>query len=586
MNPTTPAETLNSASELWETLVGLKMIQPETYDQDLAQDIAVQLPPGKPLAQGMQEAKWTPKDLLRSILPTIDSFGSLISDLLNLYDKVDAKEATNGNLQISYEFDENETLDQTLASFRAVACQLEKAKSAAGKFTFPSIYPDLPFDNAGNLDRSEYQKERIKSMANWSIKLPTSNGNITPAIARGISLVRLVLTAYFDKLNNNPEDRSESRENSAEIEDENSVKLFQIIFIAHTDYFPEVVSLQLEKSVSRIWQASPSEQESWLSQIENWYSTFWQPGNDNVAEVLQDILSLPSWGKRHELYSAWAICIFEKAFASQELSFNVVNNTLRFPFKATQIASFKDENGVVEIWSEVRSEAEGMLSPNRVNGVQPDYRLMRPGQDPKEAELAVEIKHYWKPKGAQHGVTAKDYAKALPLAKIFLVAHGPIGKTAINKVDESNRPRTLFCENIRALNSPQTNSLISELRGCFPPPAPSLSVITLVRGSFLEFQTKIMGETGATILLSKNLSAGSVRLSKIENGVINLEIVCHPERSHSIDTSDLEVELTFDDESVRCFSPRYGNITRVWNLGRIANGSFLPSSETWELESS
>lgn len=574
-----------TATELWSRLVEVGVLRPQSYDADIVTLLKSQLPGSGSLAPRMAVVGWTARDLLRAMSPVVDSFAGLMRDLLSLYSDIAATKATNDNLTVAFEFDEGDVFDQSLAQFRGAVAALDQARAARGEFVLSPQRWNYPAANMNSPDYVEAGALRDDREGEWGFTLSAPPEAVDPALTRGVSLVYAVLTAACNTMLDYGGTMHAVHNNAllwGPRTDEFAAH--RALFIDFTDYHPEVTILQLRADVEYLESRSTGEVQRWLRGIEEWCASFWDSdARDDAEAALESVLSLPMWGKRHELYSAWVVCVIAKAFKDRRLQFEVVDGTLKFPFKATKIASFEDELGPVELWAEVRSDASGDLTHGRKRGVQPDYRFLRPGQEPADTEMAVEVKQYRRAAAARHGDTARDYAQALPHARVTIVAHGPIGSTAIGRVGESDRSRVEFRENMRSLESVEAEGLVSELQQVFPPVPACIVAIEVARCSVE--QVEILLGVQRRELVGLTNPRGSAPLPAIGSSTeeeLVLEIVCHPERGHTIDQAGLRVALTFSDGEVRSFEALPPNFTKVWHIGTVRGASFLMSAETIE----
>lgn len=583
MTDSVPSTPMSSAAGVWRHLVNCGVLQPASYDEDIATLLNAELAGAGDLAARMEVAGWNARDLLRAMASTMDSFAVLIRDLLSLYTNIAATHATNENLTISYEFDEGDAFDQSLAQFRSAVATLDRAKTARGSFVLSPQRWNYPSAQMWSFTNAEVQTLRDGGWDRWGFTLPVPPETGDPAVARGVSLVYAVLTAACDTLQNyGATMHAVSNSSAFRDRDKNEVAEHQALFFDFTDYFPEAVILGLRADVEYLTSRPSKDVYIWLREVENWCSSFWKIESCDAESALESVLSLPMWGKRHELYSAWAVCVIAEAFKGQNLRFEVVNGRLNFPFKATKIASFEDRGGSVELWAEVRSIASGELAHGRKHGVQPDYRFLRPGQEDSETEMAIEVKHYRNAAAARHGDTARDYARALPKARVLIVAHDPIGKTAIDRVNAADRDRVTFRENVRSLLSPEAKALIAELTDVFPPDR-HVKDIEVMPCRVNEVEVRLIAKQvgpGRSIILCRGK-----RIQVLEPSTeaeVVLEIVCHPEKRHTIDVACPRVAITFSDGEVRGFEAVGPNCSRSWHIGSLGAASFTMSTETKE----
>lgn len=144
---------------------------------------------------------------------------------------------------------------------------------------------------------------------------------------------------------------------------------------------------------------------------------------------MEDLLRLPIWTKRSELYAVWVATEIVAALNPHQVRLHHNEGRLDFAFRETLLASVLTARPLVSLYGEKRSP----LSPDarstvRSEGVQPDYGLWRAGNaHPDSCLLAIECKHYKKSGGAAFTEVLSDYAHSLRFAKIYLVSHGPIG---------------------------------------------------------------------------------------------------------------------------------------------------------------
>jgi hypothetical protein len=156
---------------------------------------------------------------------------------------------------------------------------------------------------------------------------------------------------------------------------------------------------------------------------------------DRSVKVLLDMLDLPVWKKRHELYSVWAgTVLLRTAYAHGDgFRFHLVNGKLSFAFGGSQLATYERAGQAYEVWAELRSELLGS-SKKRKGGIQPDFRVVR--TDPSVSrgsatDFILECKHYLVQSRSNFAAAANDYANSCPSAHVFLVNHGPVDEASL-----------------------------------------------------------------------------------------------------------------------------------------------------------
>ncbi|MCP2027403.1 hypothetical protein L1276_002560 [Flavobacterium sp. HSC-32F16] len=149
----------------------------------------------------------------------------------------------------------------------------------------------------------------------------------------------------------------------------------------------------------------------------------------SVKELL-NLLSLPVWRKRHELYSTWILTRIDKAFEGCQVELHHQEGRLALGFKQAHILSIETRDEILELWCEVRSPLENPSSEKRKEAVQPDYRILPAGSvaSPEKHIAAVEVKQHKSTSRKNFLEALNDYAVALPNALIVLANYGPVSK--------------------------------------------------------------------------------------------------------------------------------------------------------------
>jgi hypothetical protein len=159
--------------------------------------------------------------------------------------------------------------------------------------------------------------------------------------------------------------------------------------------------------------------------------------NITISDI-EEILSLPIWNRRYELYSAWVLTSILHALRAHSISLHDDHGVISFAFRETLMASVLSSQPPARILSEKRIPA-GHLSGHsgRVASVQPDYSLWT---EMERCPLVVECKHYRKSSTRNFADALNDYSAALPDAVVILVNYGPVSprvQQAISATSES-----------------------------------------------------------------------------------------------------------------------------------------------------
>jgi hypothetical protein len=162
---------------------------------------------------------------------------------------------------------------------------------------------------------------------------------------------------------------------------------------------------------------------------------------ERTYKDLLDILRLPTWKKRSELYAVWVGTVLLRCAHEQAgtLTFNTQDGVLSFSFAATRLATYSFGGQHYDVWGELRSELT-RVSSQRTEGIQPDFRVLESGPASANARtrLIVEVKHYWVADRRKFCEAVSDYAHSCPSARVLLVSHGPLNETNFRQYIEAS----------------------------------------------------------------------------------------------------------------------------------------------------
>jgi len=207
-------------------------------------------------------------------------------------------------------------------------------------------------------------------------------------------------------------------------------------------------------------------------------------GENWVAHTIQDLLDvlhLPAWQRRHELYSVWVGTRLLKVVAqcAPDMHFHPVDNVLSFAFGGSRLATFNWNNKQFDVWAELRSALVG-TSAKRTTAIQPDFRILQPSlAQPADLQTTyvLECKHYLAASVSNFTQAAADYARSCPKALVHLVNHGPADDTVMRaKLAVALQTRTRFIGDATPLEEAASQALSTAMRdavfpGWVPPPS-------------------------------------------------------------------------------------------------------------------
>src|SRR5665647_605193 len=452
------SDVLSTAADLWLSWVRAGVLRPQDYDSDVAdlvrrRIVGRETKGGPPIENLLDLTSWGPRELIHAIAPAVASFVGMHKDLLALYTRIGAASGTGDNLRVQYEFAEGDWLDESLGAFRETSEQLMSfatrmrplAFSLDRAFSGPKPPTPRSMHDVAGLDPSaDLSLWRLDS----GVEPPTPTGNerFDELIGRYHDVIQMALQLLAGIGQNT----REVREWLWGLE-RPSGSVREALAQAATDYWPLWAAGSMHGFCDTVQSGDLVPDARLLDQLDAWLAEFWGAEVDVTIEQtvreLTDILSMPTWGRRHELDSAWVLAQIDEALLKSRLNFVVVRGALRLPFRATLLAHLDPPGGEVELWCELRSEANGLSG--RVGAIQPDYRFVRRTAGREFTVAAIEVKQYLQAATKNPGDALRDYAHGLPEAQVLLVAHGPLGADVRARVREEDRDRTSLFPHVR-----------------------------------------------------------------------------------------------------------------------------------------
>ena len=484
-----------TAAELWCGWERSGALRPQDYDADIVEHARSVLVRGGhsasgPIPAALDRAGWTARDLIHTFAPILASFTGMQRDLLRLLERVGASSGTEDNLRVQYEFAEGDLLDESLAAFRETVRRTEAVLLQLRPIAFDArhAFESVLHRHMSNRWIDEFVATTGATRFTWQFSsgvpdpVRTGDPRVDVRADRVIALVREVLSmlaAVADDAGSLPFPRGR---HSREPEQD---PLGQMVMAAR-DLWPLATASAVHRWTTRIANGTLTATDELLAAVEAWLDGFeaaalQETTIEQTVDDLTDVLSLPMWGRRHDLYSAWIATQLDRAVDSR-FEFVVHNGALRFPFRETLLAHLDTADGPVELWCELRSPATGPLSGGRKANIQPDYRLLRAssGAARERTVAAVEVKQYKAAAGTRHGATLRDYVANLPGATVFLVGHGPLGRNVAGAVPTADRGRAQVHPDVRVGRPVESAGFRADFGGLFPkPPAVCASRIEL-----------------------------------------------------------------------------------------------------------
>lgn len=472
---------IRTSGELWKTLLEQGGLQPETYDKRLILDLTEELclDPTKPFYPQLTEV--SPTKLLVALLSALQPWSTMLSDIMQMFER-HGVHTSNSLLLIEFDFGpSNEKLQfdvnhfkraqelqqALLASIQSVSSSdielyelwrlivVELATSHGIRVSNPRQVTEI-----ARLDGVAYFSNNPPSAVNarqwfgytldqngrdhnyWpfndSLPLPLwKPGDPLAAAVNSLTTIIVMLRkravdywswedVYFayhrhpqdPALNTRKRDPIEKwspKRTVAAIHDRMTQSLLNAVWLLY-DLAPREASTRetLAQKVVSLVSERVSIQEL-----------------NTPRPLLEELLALPVWRFRHQLYSAWQITAVERAAApSTSFRLNTVFGSLRFSFKETIVATLSSGSEELELVAELRTPAPldvQLQGKSRISSVQPDYLIRSTSTG--EVRYVLEAKQYRAGSRSSFAKVLYDYAAVHLTALVAIANYGsmPIG---------------------------------------------------------------------------------------------------------------------------------------------------------------
>lgn len=424
-----------TAQECWDRFVSDGVIRPQDYDADVVGELssALGLAPGADLRSGLLDV--SAQVFIQQLFRVVEPVVGMTSDLLRLYAAVQARQADRDNLRLRFDFDATtEALDLDLTAFREweerarrlSAVQWNRLWDQRAAWALVSLADEgLRQARDERVERIRFPRDEWPSLGSPA---PESGlGDLDRCLSRAWRVREDFLTEVVARWPVRADYWEGSWGPDREVED---------VRIMVSDFWDHAVGQALSALAARGAEAARSDDPGLASAVSHLTAAIHDlidtlPTAARQVELqvseLVSFLSMPMWGKRHELYAAWVCTQIVEGIGADRLAFSVKSGVLSFSFRGVELATLDTVDGQYALWAELRSPHANPVGSGRKAAIQPDYRLARaPVTDPGSSILAVEAKQYRRSIRRNPAEALADYTSGLPAATVLLAAYGPV----------------------------------------------------------------------------------------------------------------------------------------------------------------
>ncbi|WP_338764040.1 hypothetical protein V7968_38405 [Nocardia vulneris] len=486
---------IDNAQQVWDRLVQEKVVRVGHYDRDLVDQVrdALGIEAKAPFRTAL--AHVSGEAFILVLLQAIAPFARMMVELLDLCEKIHADHSDAPNLRIRFDFDANAAaVEFDLTAFRAETTRFRHVTRPRRTRIWNQ---DALFGIHGAVDRLV---DRLGLIGARSSRLPGHEvlegwpSLAAPPPVSGLPILDQALAALWRV-------RADFVADASTRWPDRHGEQFRADMAAHTlddpirslwgpvsDFWDHSFGANVAEIARAVNAAdSPLSEES-LSEITDFVRII-----DNLLAALPvvehfveqelrelvELLSLPMWGKRHELYAAWVFPRIVAAIGFDRLRFHVPDGLMSFAFKGVHLATFDTVDGFAQVWAELRTAYDasatgvGLLGKSRSQNVQPDYSVtFEPKDGSEEKFLVVECKQYLRA-APDHAKALHDYTIALPNATVVLAQYGPVSGNVLGRVDPASRTRAHAVSHFRPDRAPELETF-ERIVSAVIPAAPAL----------------------------------------------------------------------------------------------------------------
>lgn len=455
MNRKTEKENLNimiitNAADLWIAMNKKAGLQTSFYDKALVNGDessdglyqALNIEKKLTFAEDLRYNKVTIEEFIIALFKVLQPYGEMMNDLCVFFEKYKIQKEDK-TLQIEYDFETEDNLNFNLENFREISAKLHVLESSILNVNHHFIW-DL---NGILTDGLHGKKSKNQIIQNWifeyrenkcleklTLSLPkTSNDKLDNQLELCMKIWESFIAACLT-INTDYREVLIHVCMTADSKDQQSVYFNswtdKSICSGLRDYWPEFFLNAVFCKIEQLNDLSDGEKKMAIEDFSDKLNNFLDSipiitnAENRFVNQLVDLLNLPIWDKRHELYSVWVLTIIERAFDGYPLKVHHTDGVLKIPFKPKKLLTAYTIEGEVIVISEARTKVENLNSGKRKNYVQPDYVIFKCEEKSDRALAVIEVKQYKVPGKANFEAAIKDYSIAFQHADVFLVNYG------------------------------------------------------------------------------------------------------------------------------------------------------------------
>lgn len=462
-------EILRDATSIWHFLAKNAGLDTIFYDRDildgneammgLYEKLGIQKKHPADFGKDLEEQSVSTKAFLKAFFDCLQPYAQMMENICHFFERHEIIH-TNKAMRIEFDFGGSEESDfsfnldnfkEILESYKRVQVLYEsyalKPNDLWGlRSIFSEYLPKETLNRTLIIYREDYQRGQMRPKE--AIIFPDD-------LSDELRIQLLRVWSVWESFVSEAEVRNINRTNFTHyLEGRNNIDQFETsewnssdIAVVISDFWPVALleSIFYRLDLLNVLNSSERQQESTTLALV--IKTFLDQrilliDEMQLIEEMEELLNLPIWQRRHELYAAWILSEIDKTFhVYPQYRLHHQSGVLTLPFKATLLASFQCDKGNMELWSEAKTQLHNPEGKGRKANIQPDYTIFcGSGRQPERGTVVVEVKQYRKPNNRNFSSALNDYATGLPNAYVFLVNYMAVPSNMVLKYAERSCP--------------------------------------------------------------------------------------------------------------------------------------------------
>lgn len=463
------ATSASSSPELWERLIAGGDLQPDGYDQPLVDELRRRLHLPEALSMPQALAGTPIEHFVAAFFEVNEPFVEMWEDLLALFERAAASTGSQ-QLDIAYDFSSATrprklrfTLDhfrKTIARVRQLMVRFDLSRAGADdlwKLVHAYEGTHVGRRNAAHSNPDIARFARACRQETYPDRMParptSSDARLDALVSETWALGGVILADLRAVFGDHRSLAAAFRRESQSVPVPSGLAYRELLMVESDFWLTALVE------AAAVELANPHQPTDHLAHV---LDTLLEPLRNHdpslrvPQERLEELLSLPLWKHRYDLYANWVTTQVVAALDDQAPRLHAAAGAISFSFRGTHLATFDAPMPRIHLWTEYRSDFKdrAFSGGGLTTRIQPDIVLCRDPITAKLIPLVVECKQYRKADNQAFATALKRYARGHRDATVVVVNYaGGREPTILSRVPPEVRDRTAFIPYLRP-NSP------------------------------------------------------------------------------------------------------------------------------------